>query len=182
MRLLLAIVFCLLQLIGSHETFEAHEDWAYLSRIMQPYNRRCKARMIQCILQRSEQFDLPSRVVGRLIRRESDFRHWVQNNYNARGLMQVTPHWDHILYTLGDKELNLKLLKTGDHDRYWKRIGYNIHGGCKVLSIYRKRYSLPLALLAYNRGSNSKYFKLALVHPIFWVEDDYVQEVLGDAE
>jgi soluble lytic murein transglycosylase-like protein len=179
MKAIAASLLCLLQLIAAPARIEWHDDWAYITRLMEPYNRRSKHRIAECTIKYSYKYGHDPKMISRLQRRESDYRHWIINGYGAHGLMQVVPrHWNHIPHSF-DK-VSPRLVRTGNYSWWWTRIGYNIEGGCKVLAYYRSRYPLPLALLAYNRGENSKYFRLALQHPIFWVEDDYVQEVLGE--
>ncbi len=182
MKHIIVILLTILPLLAPTHNIRAYADWNYICKLIQPYNRSSKARIASCILWSAYDNGLDPKLVARVAKRESDFRWWVISPYGARGIMQVTRHWDHVLYTLGDARLTAKLLATSNHTRYWLRIGYNIEGGCRVLKHYTSKYGLALGLLAYNigDGGKNKAFQAARRRPELALRYDYVQEVIGE--
>ncbi len=151
--------------------------------------KQCE-RYADIIVQWSFAYNLDPLLVSRIVAVESSFRWWVHSRIDGKrfgfGPMQVSKYWYHILYRVDNGKLGKKLLE-GNGKNLWKylcRIGYGIEAGCIVLRWYIDycNGNIPLSLIAYNHGHNSKVFSKAKEKGMRYIKTlDYYNKVNGMA-
>jgi soluble lytic murein transglycosylase-like protein len=117
-------------------------------------------------------YDLNQMVIARMVKRETEFRWWRVGGVGEVGPMQVRPRFWYDVH---------KKINNAHDTNSMSQIGNGVAVGCHVLDVYKKRFkSLPVALLAYNRGPNTEKVRRANNGLLIAYFDDYVMEVLGD--
>ena len=156
---LLPLLFLLL--FSCHE-YRCISDAEYVYNTVKKYNEKHSERYTFCIIYYSAKYDLDPKIVTRLIREETHFKHGKISPVGARGAGQVRPAiWSHLLYRIDCGDLGRYIIKQKikDTKRFYHRIGYGIELSCIVLKHYLDKHgSYPLALLYYHMSRDSKSF------------------------
>ena len=159
---------------------ERQEQAAQVDRIMAVYNAPNQARIKECIMKYAPSYGHEPWEVAAIIGVESSYNRTATNWARARGLGQIRPCWDHLLYLVDGGRLGAHLLTLSnvDHDKYWFRIGYNIEGICMILNYYKRKMPTDsLAWMSYNNGQNSKIVRTALYDCRVILTNRYVRKI-----
>lgn len=119
-------------------------------------------------------YQLDLKIFIKHMERESRFRYWAVSHRGAIGLMQVQPYWHSgKLYKIENGDLGRHLLKRKRegklicHERYFKRIGYNLRVAGYLyrmwLDKYEQKYSFMLA--SYFNGHNNSWSRKLRAKP-----------------
>jgi soluble lytic murein transglycosylase-like protein len=137
-------------------------------------------RYVDVILQESTRYNLDPLLVAKMIKVESHFKWWAKSEVGALGPMQVMPiHWGHLLYSIDDKSLQKKLKKKYD-TKYFQRIGYGVHSGCRILRHYldKNDNDLILSLIDYGYGPGTKTKRISRTNFKYAKSRQYIQKVV----
>jgi hypothetical protein len=108
----------------------------------------------------SKKYEVDTKIMTRLIRKESNFKRTAFNkNSKCRGLGQHSHrHWSHLLYYVDGGELGEHINKKGINNttKYWYRISYSIEATAMTLKeLCKNGYSNGLYIYGGHRIKNA---------------------------
>ncbi len=129
-------------------------------------------RKTDVIIETALKYGLDPLFIDRVCSVESSYRHWkVNKSSGCIGMMMISPpHWNLLLWKIDNGKLGKHLIKNNitNINRYWKRIAYNVEGGCYVISNYLKRYNGDIYKTMKIYSGNM--IKRALLNPQEWID------------
>ena len=131
----------------------------------------------------SQEYVLNPKLITKQMYIESKFDAGAYSHKGARGLMQIKTCWDHLLFRIDDGELGKELQKkkVTNFKKYYYIPKYNIEVGCYIMSNHLAKYGkYELALVAYNYGQNTDFFKRCLKDSKLCFTSEYVKYILSE--
>lgn len=137
--------------------------------------------IVQAIVKRSKELELPLALIMAVIEQESEFYPNARSSKGAQGLMQIMPlKWDEYV-----GKLNLNVDRRAMADPFM-----NITVGCQILKdlydghkdIKDDKVRMAKALTDYNRGAKSKYPNLKYSVGVSQRQDEYQKKLQGYRE
>jgi soluble lytic murein transglycosylase-like protein len=134
--------------------------------------------IVEAIVKRSKELELPLSLIMAVIHQESEFYPNARSNKGAQGLMQIMPlKWDEYVV-----KLNLKVDRRAIADPFM-----NITVGCQILKDSYDRYKnikdekvrMAKALTDYNNGAESKDPNLKYSAGVSQRQSEYQKKLLG---
>ncbi len=187
MKNIIVSILLIFNVIAIYDTPEikhiTHPDMLYLEEIMKPFKTKHKKRIREQIFYQAHKYGHPVRLLGRLVRAESGFKRTAISHKKARGLGQIKNCWNHLMYYCRDKQFGRYLheQKVIDHRPYYYFIGINLEMTARILRKWYDKYgSYELALVAYNTGQNSTFFRKCLKDPSMATRYAYARDIMGE--